>query len=1267
MELNDLNKTQSVSVNDIQPVAEENIYENSSPAKSLRVSLPQNSRKSTLENFQNNETLLYQQMTIVPASFEKILGEIFNRKKTELDRVNAKMNSEAERRREKVQELTRLNGVIVQHNNTSSFCQNLSEKIRMDMFSNLDEANKVFYFDSNAQFKDPFEMIFDIDSKHEMVESSMPQFFDAVQVDQLLTDQRLIFRILLDDFSIDFSRSFNSIEVLYSILLDKVAKYHCFLRNNLSDLNGKDDKVKLKLQRSVFKIHSLWNAIKQHDKFDQFSNSKHFKRLVAKKFTNKHNKEDFVIEWSDSKQGGELKNQNGRKKELEFRNPRTFKLRIFIDGVFVDETEPFVVTKKISIAREFNLVLSRKPQVLKIECFERFVFWKLVDEQHLMVSVQQVLREEILTDKFQTLRFTHKSAKANLNNRCFDLVNQGAVKIADKLIEVVSDEDNKQNRAENAEQQLDVTQDTVEKEMSKYKMLRLDEETSLSVGLFTGFVISRGQEPLSKMKTNRKRGEELHNKSHRNHDYNDPRSCFSFPKDSNEDLEDLKQRDERIAYSDNPSMRFAVVRFNKQFKSKLPLFLSHKRLAEEGVMNQLENDMANVSAMKKEFAFLRELKGRLADASFGRYFPDDLLHKQMAVFKRIEASLLRNMHCKNESDAPDLGLIVKEFAFDDGPSPFGLLLKELLSPHRKFKPEVRQISSIKIQENKQFALVGNFFKGFNFPIRKSGEASLVGQTRTLIPKRLATLGQEKSIPMMGRTVSQSKGNATIPVQMIQNNIFVKVVTDFGGFQEVSVSEAVSGSDPSWNFHIEREVDLRGVDEKDFFEVKNHLGSICIHLFDDFQVADNRDFANRIVTKIERRFLCSLSLPVIDILRRGRVAGNFRLAKPVIVFGYKNTRSQNHNYFGRHDLTQKSKQNQAEFAKRNDLKFANQEIIENKAEEQLPDNNMNGLISSNLAKPNTLGNQHPVTESVMLDILNPFIHTSIDLRINVDPLVRFDSKFWQPKSDFEYHDRLVEGSLKLIGPDRHLLARLQSFLNDAKHRHLEQRVFLLTELLNGEVAFVHHFLHSNPPCALLDSSFDKNDPFVFKKLAYVVSLIQTEENGRELHNVSIDNQAVLDCLKARNCEKAFLLANLMKAVVGSECANDVNVLIGSDRVGKRVAVVLVSKNSFWEIWNPENSDCIVFQQTSVSKGFFSIFGDNQSFKTEVLNQHDFEMPFERVLQIITCENVFVFANEDNEFTAVDFRFRKNNSWVSVFDQKGEFISTKNRFSVSNNGN
>jgi hypothetical protein len=172
-----------------------------------------------------------------------------------------------------------------------------------------------------------------------------------------------------------------------------------------------------------------------------------------------------------------------------------------------------------------------------------------------------------------------------------------------------------------------------------------------------------------------------------------------------------------------------------------------------------------------------------------------------------------------------------------------------------------------------------------------------------------------------------------------------------------------------------------------------------------------------------------------------------------------------------------------------------------------------------------------------------------------------------------------------------------------------------------------------------------DTHCYKKLAYLTSLIEGEDEGRAPENLTLNNQQIMDCRTVTCLERAILLANFFIAAnryMGTPL--DISLLMGLNSFGQRTVLVLRRMDSFWQLWNPSTADCLSFKQVPIQTGLFGFLGGQAKIKTEVIGQHDFEIPIVQVHQLVTPFNTLIYTGKDANFYAVDFDTTNADYWT-----------------------
>lgn len=1176
-----------------------------------------NTKHSSFEHLSDSNGLLFTQAArYFHDDFEKDLQFVFSKKMTELERVNAKLFNQNRKKREKLIDVARNNGIAVQEPDINRFTHKLNQKIEEDIASNLHQVNKKYFLNETGQFVEPFQEIIDVDSRHEIISTSLPDFFDVVQIDKLLHSERIIFKLFLDELIMTFSRKFNSIEILFSLLEEKMKKYQDFILINRFDEKQLTDEIKLnKAQKLTDKIFQLWKAVKNHKNFNTFSLGKNFRWLCVKKFKNKFFKDDFVIQWKniqDDENGDnrDLKTANSNP-EFGDRRLSKIKLKIFLDETFVYETPAFNVKNQHKVCKEINLILSKRPQFLRFECYEKNIFWNLIDEAQILLSFGGINSEELLSDVKHSVTFIKKTNSMNADSKCFEIDNIQNLDFAKNKIDqsngrnleneqnqkiVIDQNDSLAKNDQKLNEDGNQTMDSLSKTISKFRALKINEEMSLSLSFVTGFVIaSTKNKKTTSQQIDFVKKFEPSKQIKETVDVNDPRTAYQTENQLQESISEIKKIDNQIFNAKNVSIRFEILKFNKQFNSSLPVCLSHNDfLNNNNLIFEVETQMQKISKSKKEYTFLQSLEHLLFNSKWKAYFSQKYNDEQIQLSKKIESIILQTFVRQNRKCALEFKEIIREFEFDDSPSTFSIMIANIFKPKRKFKPLVTETMVQGIHEKRKFLLIANFFRGFNFPMRKFKENAL-NQLQVSTSKQTGLVNQSGLHNLMANLSKHLKKSDSQTQKLSQNNLFLKIKTCVGDQIEEFCSDSVTGSDPCWNLHIERAIDLTAVENANFLEVQNYLGEITVLVFDDLQVIDPNDYQNRIVTKIERRFIGSLKVSVIDVVRNGKIFGNFKMLKPIVIFGYHHSRNQNNSYFqskkqfAANEFKAKESQKAKEVLLNNSIKvevqkgmqLQNESGFQNQENSGIENNSkvigQSNVMQKSLHQTKKMSNTQ---ENAFLDILNPFIFMTLDMRIHVDPIIKFEEKFWCIKSDWTIYNELLHGNYSFIKNDKNKLPLVKSFLDEAQKLKIEERLYLLTETLNGEITLLHNFIDQNVSQSIIDSHFSPFDEFTHKKLAYYVSLIEDEQNVRELQNLTLTNQQVIQGRKARNIEKAFLLANYYLAIEKEPESSHIFIVIGQNKFGNRVACVMKKQNKYYEIWNPQNAEVIVLKQVSL---------------------------------------------------------------------------------------
>jgi hypothetical protein len=1105
------------------------------------------------------------------------------------------------------QELIPLDGLYVSQKTTSGINEIIVHKIETDVKIKAAAPNKVYYVTEKGVLKDNFDqLLYDYDNKHDWLETSLPEIFECQSVTQYgWSTSKMVLKIYLEKILLQYHERSAPIRVLWKTLEDKIAEFKTLaLKQRIAffDQAGAiDEKIEeiKKMQEVVDYIHKTWQQIKAHRKLYGVEGPEDLpKKLIVRKFTNKDSKQDFMIDLVDLNKEEPKTDNPFAKTAKSPQQPSPgirLRIKIYLDEKLVWVGEPVDLKTEALLGTEINLILSKRPQILKFEIFERRVFWRMIDSVQMFVPYKNVLSEKLLTDSKKDIKFKKLKPIKEIE-RLKKLMSVNALDPAsDAKADVKKDgqtgeQANANNSANNnILEGASQTKDDMEI-IRKNRTSHIEEEFSGRLSMILRIIAfgSKRNEPLSTVKSivSKCRKYDEHWVSSLP-DVNDPRLRSNQVRTETEAMKKLKITDRMFKNWDFDSIRQNIIRFNKSSKIKLRVPLSHEEFLENpNLLSEIQKLMDEVTKQRQEQLTLDQIYEPTVDRDADNYLDKNIIKDQKEIYTKIKELNIRNKNLKQKSKL-QLKDIISEFVFDIDRFSFIDIVSELFQQRRKFKPVIKKGKPISIVQSKHFAVVINVFRGVNMPTRTFQTSALNNRSIQLLQTNTMANNSyfQNSRYMMGGRMNNTMMHKVAPKYSSEgnNNLYLRINTNFRKNYQLWESEAVNGTDPSWNFHIEQEITIDPVHSNHYTQVQDLLGDITISVFDDVCTAENKVMSRKMVLLIEKRFLGSLKFKTIDILKNGGVSGTFRMIKPLMIFGYahQSPMAKLPALINAHLPAKANMDINRDTNQFNDF-YARHALVNDRPNYLIQDN-QSQMHQNEIAE--TKSQRAAEGESDLFgEIINPFVHTLLDLRISIDPLIKFDADFWEPNQDSGLMEEIDVGVKSMIESDHNNLERVRNFLKLLKARRVEERCRLLFETSQGEAAVMNKLLDSDAGRSIIDSNFDIIDVHSYKKLAYFVSLIPNEEPERDRENLILNNQEILIARKARNVEKAFLLANYFIAISKTMKTQDVNsvwVVFGLNQIGRKTACVLRKNKDLFELWNSETAESLVFKQVRLS--------------------------------------------------------------------------------------
>ena len=127
------------------------------------------------------------------------------------------------------------------------------------------------------------------------------------------------------------------------------------------------------------------------------------------------------------------------------------------------------------------------------------------------------------------------------------------------------------------------------------------------------------------------------------------------------------------------------------------------------------------------------------------------------------------------------------------------------------------------------------------------------------------------------------------LQRVQAVIQIKLIRNDQVISQIQ-SDVSEGSFPEFNSnHI---LELKSAIEDNFSieEINNKKNRLVITLFDQLQsVRNGLEGRNKFIITVQKHFLGSLEVPILQLLNSSKMAGQFKVNRPLILFSYFNVK------------------------------------------------------------------------------------------------------------------------------------------------------------------------------------------------------------------------------------------------------------------------------------------------------------------------------------------------------------------------------------------
>lgn len=396
-----------------------------------------------------------------------------------------------------------------------------------------------------------------------------------------------------------------------------------------------------------------------------------------------------------------------------------------------------------------------------------------------------------------------------------------------------------------------------------------------------------------------------------------------------------------------------------------------------------------------------------------------------------------------------------------------------------------------------------------------------------------------------------------------------------------------------------------------------LGYLNLTLFDYCPSTQQKQINNKITYFLEKRYLSSIKIPLLPLLETGKVNGSFDLITPMLFFGYVSSEGQN-------------------------------------------DINNDDHIYEYLNNPN-----QPV---------------SIDLRLNIEPLLKIDKKDYTTSKLI--NDMIT--NFKKGHEDQEIINKLVCWLRffDRNNKYVK---YLFGDNTENQSILLYKFLNDNTDNSYLPSSFTTEDPHVLQKLAYYVSLIPEPQDKNSNLRLIKNCQEVLESRVATMEEKAYLLANyfihIYKLLEIKQNHNDINtqikdnnenqekplvietnpktqpvivfILYAYDIMNQLIVMVGIKHHASIELWNPLTAECYYIREEQLKSNFLGLLGSSSFKKNLIVASNGVFVKIKEVIQIVTIDDILIYKGVARDLNSIDWDFSSKKLW----DSFKTFVDTK----------
>ena len=57
---------------------------------------------------------------------------------------------------------------------------------------------------------------------------------------------------------------------------------------------------------------------------------------------------------------------------------------------------------------------------------------------------------------------------------------------------------------------------------------------------------------------------------------------------------------------------------------------------------------------------------------------------------------------------------------------------------------------------------------------------------------------------------------------------------------------------------------------------------------------------------------------------------------------------------------------------------------------------------------------------------------------------------------------------------------------------------------------------------------------------------------------------------------------------------------------------------------------------------------------MISEHDVDLPFDKIHEVITSENIFVLKTEKNDLISIDFDYQNTDNWIPLLQKNSDLI-------------